>query len=147
MIESETGLRTGQLAALAGVNVQTLRYYERRRLLGPPLRRPSGQRTYPETAVDLLRCIKGAQRLGFTRAEIEELLALAAHRRGTDELHRRAQAKITEVDARIADLRQIRENLQAVLEARCESLTNCSCGLASRLPLRDGRVLNESEGL
>jgi DNA-binding transcriptional MerR regulator len=137
VIEADTGLRTGQLAARAGVNVQTLRYYERRRLLAPPLRRPSGQRTYPETAVDLLRCIKGAQRLGFTLTEIEELLALAAHRRGTDDLHRRAKAKIAEVEARIADLQQIRENLQAVLEARCELLTNCSCGMASGLPLGD----------
>ncbi|MDQ6675047.1 MAG: MerR family transcriptional regulator [Chloroflexota bacterium] len=137
MSETETtGLRTGQLAARAGVNVQTLRYYERRRLLAPPVRRPSGQRAYPETAVVLLRSIKGAQRLGFTLTEIEEFLALAAHRRGTAELHRRAQAKIAEIDARIADLQQIRHNLEAVLAAKCESLTNCSCGMAAE-PLLD----------
>ena len=137
MIEPETGLRTGQLAAQAGVNIQTLRYYERRRLLAPPLRRPSGQRRYPETAVALLRCIKGAQRLGFTLTEIEELLVLAAHRRGTDELHRRAKVKLAEIEARIADLQQIRENLHAVLAARCDSLTNCSCGMARGLPLEN----------
>jgi DNA-binding transcriptional MerR regulator len=135
VIEPEAGLRTGQVAARAGVNIQTLRYYERRRLLAPPIRRPSGQRTYPETTVALLRCIKGAQRLGFTLAEIEELLALAAHRRGTDELHRRAKVKLAEIEARIANLQQIRENLQAVLAARCDSLTNCSCGMAPGLPL------------
>jgi MerR family mercuric resistance operon transcriptional regulator len=73
VIESEPGLRTGQLAARAGVNIQTLRYYERRRLLAPPVRRPSGQRTYPEATVALLRCIKCAQRLGFTLTEIEAL--------------------------------------------------------------------------
>jgi DNA-binding transcriptional MerR regulator len=137
VIEPETGLRTGQLAAQAGVNIQTLRYYERRRLIAPPLRRPSGQRTYPQTTVALLRCIKGAQRLGFTLTEIEELLALAAHRRGTDELHRRAQIKLDEIEARIADLEQIRENLLAVLAARCDALTNCSCGMAPRLPLEN----------
>jgi DNA-binding transcriptional MerR regulator len=133
----QSGLRTGELAARAGVNIQTLRYYERLRLLAPPVRRPSGQRAYPESAVALLRCIKGAQRLGFTLTEIQDLLAVAAHRRGTDELHRRAQAKIAEIDARIADLEQIRHNLEAVLAARCESLTECSCGLAAGLPLGD----------
>jgi DNA-binding transcriptional MerR regulator len=133
-----SGLRTGQLAARAGVNVQTLRYYERRHLLAPPSRRPSGQRAYPESAVALVNCIKGAQRLGFTLTEIQELLVLAGHRRGTDELHRRAQAKLVEIDDRIADLRQIRRNLEAVLDARCESLTECSCGLATGIPLRGG---------
>jgi MerR family mercuric resistance operon transcriptional regulator len=63
------------------------------------------------------------------------LLALAAHRRGTDELHRRAQVKLDEIEARIANLQQIRENLHAVLAARSDSLTNCSCGLALGLPL------------
>lgn len=135
MIEPESGLRTGQLAARAGVNIQTLRYYERRRLIAPPVRRPSGQRTYPQNTVALLRCIKGAQRLGFTLTEIEELLALAAHRPGTEELHRRAQVKLDEIEARIADLHQIRENLGAVLAASCDSLTNCSCGMALGLPL------------
>lgn len=68
-------LRTGELAERAGVNVQTLRYYERRGLLAAPVRRPSGQREYSEDAVRLLRTIKAVQRLGFTLAEIEELLA------------------------------------------------------------------------
>jgi DNA-binding transcriptional MerR regulator len=128
-------LRTGQLAARAGVNVQTLRYYERRRLLTPLTRRASGQREYPASAVALLRTIKGAQQLGFTLSEIAELLALAGHRRGTDELHRRATAKIAEIDGRIADLLLIRHNLEAVQGARCESLTDCSCGMAVNLPL------------
>ena len=77
------GLRTGELADRAGVNVQTLRYYERRGLLAAPARRPSGQREYPEDTVRLLRTIKAVQRLGFTLAEIEELLTLSDHRRGT----------------------------------------------------------------
>jgi MerR family mercuric resistance operon transcriptional regulator len=65
------------------VNVQTLRYYERRGLLATPSRRPSGQRRYPEEAVRLLRTIKAAQRLGFTLAEIQELLELSEHRQIT----------------------------------------------------------------
>jgi len=112
---SDRGLRTGELAERAGVNVQTLRYYERRGLLAAPTRRPSGQREYAEDAVRLLRTIKAVQRLGFTLAEIEELLELSEHRRGTHELHQRAQAKVAEIDAR---------------------LTDCSCGLGGPLPER-----------
>jgi DNA-binding transcriptional MerR regulator len=128
------GLRTGELAERAGVNIQTLRYYERRGLLKAPARRPSGQREYPEDTVRLLRTIKGAQRLGFTLAEIEELIALSEHRRGTGELRRRAGAKVVEIEARIGQLQQVREALLAVLAADCDSMTDCSCGLGGPLP-------------
>jgi DNA-binding transcriptional MerR regulator len=131
---SGRGLRTGELAERAGVNVQTLRYYERRGLLSAPARRPSGQREYAEDAVRLLRAIKAAQRLGFTLAEIEELLELSEHRRGTQELHQRAQAKVAEIDARVGQLQQMRQALVAVLDAECDSLTDCSCGLGCPLP-------------
>ncbi len=132
---SGQGLRTGELAERAGVNVQTLRYYERRGLLAAPTRRPSGQRQYSEDAVRLLRTIKAVQRLGFTLAEIEELLDLSEHRRGTGELHQRAQAKVAELDARIDQLTQMRQALLAVLAADCDSLTDCSCGLGCPLPV------------
>jgi DNA-binding transcriptional MerR regulator len=126
-------LRTGELAERAGVNVQTLRYYERRGLLTAAARRPSGQRLYAEDAVRLLRTIKAAQRLGFTLTEIEELLALAGHRRATAELRRRARAKLAEIDARIDQLRRVRATLQAVLAAECDGLLECTCGLAADL--------------
>jgi DNA-binding transcriptional MerR regulator len=132
---SEQRLRTGELAERAGVNVQTLRYYERRGLLAAPTRRPSGQREYGEDAVRLLRTIKAVQRLGFTLVEIEELLDLSEHRRGTGELHRRAQAKVAEIDARIDQLTKMRQGLVAVLDAQCDSLTDCSCGLGCPLPV------------
>ena len=128
-------LRTGELAERAGVNVQTLRYYERRGLLAAPTRRPSGQREYGEDAVRLLRTIKAVQRLGFTLREIEELLDLSEHRRGTRELHQRAQAKVAEIDAKIGQLQEMRQALVAVLEADCDSLTDCSCGLGCPLPM------------
>jgi len=132
---SGRGLRTGELAERAGVNVQTLRYYERRGLLAAPTRRPSGQREYSEDAVNLLRTIKAVQRLGFTLAEIEELLDLSEHRRGPGELHQRAQAKVAEIDAKIDQLQQMRQALVAVLDAECDSLTDCSCGLGCPLPV------------
>jgi DNA-binding transcriptional MerR regulator len=59
-------MRTGQTANEAGVNVQTLRYYERRGILQPPPRRVSGYREYPSDAVRIVRFVKRAQELGFT---------------------------------------------------------------------------------
>jgi DNA-binding transcriptional MerR regulator len=66
--------RRGELAGAAGVNVQTLRYYERRSLLDPPRRSLGGHRLYPPDTVALLGVIKATQRLGFTLDEIAELL-------------------------------------------------------------------------
>lgn len=66
MTGSGARLRSGQLAAAAGIGLQTLRYYERRGLLAEPERTPGGHRLYPAEAVTLLRVIKIAQRLGFT---------------------------------------------------------------------------------
>ena len=64
------GLRSGELAKAADVNVETLRYYERRGLLPEPPRRESGYRVYPAESISRLRFIKGAQELGFTLEEI-----------------------------------------------------------------------------
>lgn len=127
-------LRIGEVARSAGVNVQTLRYYERRGLVVAGFRRHSGQREYDATDVARVRTIKSAQRLGFTLAEIHELFDLSEHRRGTGELRAMAQAKINEIDARIADLRAVRKRLMDVLSAECDSLVDCSCGLGCPLP-------------
>lgn len=136
------GLRIGDVARSAGVNVQTLRYYERRGLVVAGFRRHSGQREYDEADVRRVRVIKAAQRLGFTLAEIQEMFDLSAHRRGTKDLQALAAAKVAEIDGRIAILQAMRADLSAVIEAECDSLTDCSCGLGCPLPfveLTDGR--------
>ena len=68
-------MRVGEVAERAGVNVETLRYYERRGLLPAPERAPSGHRRYDEETVRFLCAIKEAQAVGFTLAEIAERLA------------------------------------------------------------------------
>lgn len=128
------GLRIGDVARSAGVNVQTLRYYERRGLVVAGFRRHSGQRQYEAADVARVRTIKSAQRLGFTLAEIHELFDLSEHRRGTGDLRAMARAKIDEIDGRIADLRSVRERLSEVMAAECDSLVDCSCGLGCPLP-------------
>jgi DNA-binding transcriptional MerR regulator len=129
------GLRIGDVARSAGVNVQTLRYYERRGLVVAAIRRHTGQREYAAADIDRVLVIKAAQRLGFTLEEIGEMLDLSAHRRGTGELRARAAAKIEEIDGRIAQLAAMRSALADVMAANCDSLTDCSCGLACPLPL------------
>jgi DNA-binding transcriptional MerR regulator len=121
-------LPIGQVARRAGVGVQTVRYYERRGLLPPPTRRHSGQRIYEPGAVDLLRAVKTAQRLGFTLSEIEEILRLSARQApGSNALQERMREKVLEIDGKIADLHAMRERLADVLHAGCDSLTHCTC--------------------
>lgn len=124
------GLRSGQVAAAAGVNVETLRYYERRGLLADPDRSPGGHRLYPAEAVTVLRVIKAAARLGFTLDEVADLLEAGRHRHGRrradDGLRSRAVAKLAEVEERIADLVAIRDDLRAAVEAGCADLLDCA---------------------
>ena len=131
-----TGLRSGQLAAAAEVNVQTLRYYERRGLLKEPARTLGGHRLYPAESVAVLRVIKAAQRLGFTLAEVAELIEASQHRhRGQPGgLQARAADKLAEVDAKIADLTVIRESLRAALAAGCDDLPTCAGTACCPLP-------------
>ncbi|GGN46159.1 DNA-binding transcriptional MerR regulator [Actinoplanes campanulatus] len=121
------GLRTGEVAEQAGVNIQTLRYYERRGLLAEPTRSIGGHRLYPPDTVALLHVIKAAQRLGFTLDEVAELLDAGRRRHPTADLRQRAISKIAEIDQRIADLTAIRTTLTEVVDARCDSLTDCTC--------------------
>jgi DNA-binding transcriptional MerR regulator len=124
-------MRVGEVAALAGVNIETLRYYERRKLLPEPERGPSGHRRYDQETVRFLRAIKEAQAVGFTLAEIEEYLR-AARRSGSpsETLRVRMATKIDEIDLRIAGLRRMRDQLARVVGCACDSLDHCTCGAA-----------------
>lgn len=122
-------MRSGELAEAAGVNLQTLRYYERRGLLAEPVRSPGGHRVYPSEALTALRVIKTAQRLGFTLGEVAELVDLGTHRhgRGKDKsLQSRAAVKLAEIEAKIADLQVIAGSLRAALDAGCDDLATCA---------------------
>jgi DNA-binding transcriptional MerR regulator len=127
------GLRSGELAEAAGVNTQTLRYYERRGLLAEPGRSPGGHRLYPAETVTTLRIIKTAQRLGFTLNEVAELVDLGSYRhnhghgrRPDRSLQRRATAKLAEIQSKIADLEAIAASLRAALDAGCDDLATCA---------------------
>lgn len=124
-----SGLRVGQVAEAAGVNRETLRYYERRGLLAEPTRSPGGHRLYEAEVITVLRVIKAAQRLGFTLDEVADLLEMGRHRHGSRPdagLQAQAKVKLAEIEDRIADLETIRENLHTALDAGCDDLTVCA---------------------
>lgn len=121
-------LRAGQVAEAVGVNVETLRYYERRGIIAEPDRSPGGHRLYPETTVTTLRVIKAAQNLGFTLDEVAELLEAGRHQHGRRRsgLQARTEAKLAEVEQKITDLQVIRASLIAARDAGCDDLVRCA---------------------
>lgn len=131
---ASTRLRPGQVAELTGVNVQTLRYYERRGLVPPPDRSHGGHRLYEPDTVERIKLIRVARRLGFTLNEVSDLITGKPRRQSR--LSERAEAKLDEIDRRIADMQLVRRALRIVVEGKCESLTRCSCDQDS-LPLRE----------
>ena len=111
-------LTIGQLARIVGVNVQTVRYYERLNLLAPSARRPSGYRLYSHQEERRLRFIKNAQTLGFTLREIAELLALritSTARCG--EVLEKARAKLLQVESKVDDLQALARALNSLIRA------------------------------
>ncbi|MGH9320100.1 MAG: MerR family DNA-binding protein [Vicinamibacteria bacterium] len=113
------GLKVSEVARQAGVNLQTVRYYERRRLLPEPPRTRSNYRAYPEDTIRRIRFIKRAQELGFTLAEIEDLLSLrAAPRARCADVYRRAETKARDIDAKVRALKAMRRALSKLM-AEC----------------------------
>lgn len=134
-------MRSSQVADAAGVNVQTLRYYERRGILPRPERSLGGHRLYSPETVALLRMIKTALRLGFTLDETSALLHATRHVEGHRHrggLQGQAVLKLAEVEAKIADLTVIRDVLRRAVEAGCDDLTACAESDHCPLPFADG---------
>ncbi len=112
-------MKIGGVAKLSGVGIETIRFYERKRLLEVPERRPSGYRQYDESTVQRLDYIRRAKELGFTLAEIRELLELSfAEHAGCVHVRQRAEAKITDIENKIRDLQRMKRSLRAII-TRC----------------------------
>src|SRR5215471_7019939 len=111
-------LTTGQLAKQAHVNRETVRYYERRRLLQRPSRSIAGYRVFSDDAVKRLQFIRHAKMLGFSLEEIRELLALRVRTIDTcDRVLERAQNKIGDIERKIDALQQMRRVLSGLVTA------------------------------
>ena len=121
-------LTIGRLANVTGINLETVRYYERRGLLPKPPRTASGYRMFPPEARQRIRFIKRAQDLGFSLQEIRELLALrVSPRTSTTEIRRRAEAKIVDIEGKIKTLNSMRKALLKLTQScpGCIPVSEC----------------------
>ena len=128
---NEPQLTIAGLARSAGVGVETVRYYERRRLIPQPTRSTGTYRKYGSDHIRRIQFIKRAQELGFTLAEIESLLALED---GSDRrsVQRIAAARLEQVRGRITDLRRIERTLAHLIED-CKKQATPSCPIIDAL--------------
>lgn len=116
----------GQVARRAGVEVDTIRFYERRGLLEEPPRSDSGYRLYSDEAVERLQFIRRAKDLGFTLNEIDDLLPLlAAPTTPTTKLREQAQSKLENIDAKLRALERMRDTLLELVQACDQSDEGC----------------------
>ena len=123
-------LKIGEVAERGGVNLQTIRYYEREGLLPQPPRLESGYRMFPESTVPRIRFIKRAQEIGFALGEIRELLSLRVDaKRERAEVLALAMAKMADIDGKIRTLKAMKTVLNRLTE-RCSG-----CGPASECPI------------
>ena len=107
----------GKLAKAGGVNIQTIRYYERQKLLRPKAKRPSGYRLYDDEALRQLHFIKNAQSLGFTLHEVGELLNLRVNSvTQCRDVERKAQVKLVQAKAKLKEIRALTHALQGLIQ-------------------------------
>ena len=130
-------LTIGRLAQEGGVNLETIRYYERQGLLPKPPRTTGGYRIFPKDAARRLRFIKRAQQLGFSLNEIRELLSLRM-KPGTEraDIRARAEAKITDIEQKIQTLQAMEKTLRRLAD-RCDG-----CGPLVECPILESLERN-----
>jgi DNA-binding transcriptional MerR regulator len=135
----------GKVAKLAGVNIQTIRFYERKGLV-PAIGRKgsdmvhSGYRIYNEDAVRKIQFIKNAQRLGFTLKEIASLLNLRVSQRGKcGSVKRKAEIKLKEVQEKMVSLKALEKALLSLIRACHSQAPTESCPILKSLEMKNGR--------
>lgn len=126
-------MRIGEAAEQAGVNIQTLRYYERRGLLPRAPRRESGYRDVPAETVRVVRFVKRAQELGFSLEDVEDLLRLRRDRgRNRRQVRALAEKRRDQIDDKIAQLQRMRGALQHLVHA-CQGGGTPECPIIEAL--------------
>jgi MerR family copper efflux transcriptional regulator len=106
-------LTIGKLAEMTGVSADTLRYYEKMKLIAAETRSPAGYRFYNLDAIRVVRFIRGAKELSFTLDEIRQLLTLKTSDKGTcAQILKHTKAKIGEAERRISELKEFKKVLK-----------------------------------
>lgn len=132
MIDRSNGLAVGAFAAAAGVNVETIRFYQRKGLLSDPGRSYGSIRRYGTADVARVRFVKSAQRLGFSLEQVAALLRLED---GThcDEARALAERKLDDVRSKLRDLRRMESALKTLVADCCKSSGTVTCPLITAL--------------
>ncbi|MBA3519433.1 MAG: helix-turn-helix domain-containing protein [Rhizobiales bacterium] len=120
----------GELSQRTGVNIETIRYYEKIRLLPPPPRTGGGHRVYPDAHLRRLVFIRRSRELGFTLDEIRNLLGLVEGGGACGEVRDAALAHLKNVRRKITDLRRMERTL-------AETAAQCEGGRAPECPIID----------
>ncbi len=126
-MQNQKPLTIGQLASVAGVNVETIRYYQRTGLIQEPDKPLSGYRVYPASDIQRIKFIKRAQQLGFTLAEIQELLDMGEGH--CQEVQALARQKLDKIESHLKDLKAMRKVLKQLVqqcEAEGDAQTHCA---------------------
>jgi len=131
----ETHMKISQIAKSAGVGVETVRFYERKKLIEQPLKPANGGfRAYPSEVVSQIRFIRRAQNLGFSLKEVKDLMSLRIDPRADcGDVRLRAQAKRQEVIEKIEQLQRVRDALDTVINACPGRGSTRSCSILGEL--------------
>ena len=131
----------GGLAKETSVGIETIRYYERRKLIEPVERRESGYRIYNATSARKIRFIKNAQQLGFTLEEIGELLKLkVSNASRCVSVKRKAEIKIGEIDEKISVLKSMKKALTKLVSHCHEELPTDDCPILASIDMGNGKT-------
>ena len=130
----------GGLAKETSVGIETIRYYERRKLIEPVERKQSGYRIYNATSAKKIRFIKNAQQLGFTLEEIGELMKLKVSASGRcGAVKKRAESKLEEIDKKIAALNSMKKVLKGLVSHCREELPTDDCPILASMETGNGK--------
>lgn len=124
-------MKISELAKSAGVNIETIRYYERRHLITQPIKPTQGYRAYPQATLERVLFIKRAQELGFTLQEIANLLILGEG--NCLSVQAIAQQKLTSVRAKIVDLNRLEHVLDHLVTQCKNNAIESSCPIVESL--------------
>jgi len=126
-------MKIGELSKQTGVSIDTIRYYEQRRLIPPAARTQSGYRQYSNDDVSRLKFIVQAKELGFTLAETGQLFAINSNGRTCHQVKAVAQAKAEEIETRIQKLAHMRQTLLTLAEQCEQTADNDPCPILNVL--------------
>jgi MerR family mercuric resistance operon transcriptional regulator len=133
MITNARGVTIGQLAKAAGVNLETVRYYERIGLIAKPARTPGGQRSYSGEDARHLAFVRRARELGFSIDDIRVLLKLASPgKQSCAEVQSIASAHLANVQTKLADLAKLEKILAATVD-QCSGDASPACPVLEML--------------